>query len=120
MGGWISSPIPEALLPASHSGAASEWRQANPISSRLLGRVETGVRRSNQFVPGCSVVRESSSSSTDCDLPRHARELPALHHLSQFFGDADSVGSAGLGQQNAEFLASIPANHINFPQLLME
>ena len=72
------------------------------------------------IIPGGPVFRESSSSSTDCDPPRHARELPALHHLSQLFGNADSVLSAGLGQQNAEFLAAIPANHVNFPQLLME
>ena len=50
----------------------------------------------------------------------HSRELEALDHAPQFFGDGEGLLRVGLGQQDRKFFSAVAAHHINLAQLLVE
>src|ERR1019366_79853 len=63
---------------------------------------------------------KGGGAGADGDGPGHTRELPARHHFPQFLRDTHGLVGVGLSEQNSEFLASVAADHVNLPQLLVK
>src|SRR5258708_39536139 len=95
--------------------AAGCGAETDLIAARKLGGVQGGVCSPYQFVAAGTLVWKGCGSGADGDHSRDARKLPGGNTLAQFFRDVHGVLRIGLSEQNAEFLASITAHHINLP-----
>src|ERR1700722_176984 len=100
--------------------SAGQRRGGNFVATILLGEIETVVGSPDQFIARRSMLRIRRHSCADGDRSWHARKLPALDHLPQLLPDAHGVLHAGLSQQNSELFATVAANDVDLPQLLMK
>ena len=93
---------------------------AHAIPSRLLCGVEASVGGAHQLVAGIAVLRETCYSGANGHRTRYSRELPFIHQPAQFFRNADCVLGVGLRKDDGEFLATITADHVDLPNMLVE
>src|SRR5579862_2400396 len=107
------------LVPDRHgSPRLSRRRFPYAISSGLLGCVQARVRRLYQFLASAAVIGTSGHSGTDGDRTWYSGKLPAIHHAPQFLGHAQSMLLAGLRKQHGELFSTVPADHVDLPELL--
>ena len=100
--------------------AACGSSQADPVASGLFGGIKGGVGGPHEIIARHAVVGECGRSGADRNRTRNAGKLPSGHALPQFLRDVHGMLRVGLSQQDAEFLSSVAADHINLAQLLVK
>jgi hypothetical protein len=107
-----------ASLRLNSRGSAGYWRNANPVSPAVFCQIQPAIGSLNQQVALAAVFRKGCHSGADRDRAWNSGELPRFHRSPQFFGYGECVIRIGLRQHNYKFLASVPADYIDLPQLL--
>src|SRR5580704_3216551 len=100
--------------------SSRQTAEADLVSSGLLGSIKGRICRSHQFVASGALFGKSGGSGADGNGAGDAGERPTFHQLPQFLSDPHGLAGVGLGQEDAEFFASVTAHDVDLAELLVK